>query len=112
METVFFVKNDDMYKKVKELVKDQGEITCRKEMNKMTITMATTESSFGFAIIAKRNISGRRSPRSFSERYTLLGFIVCDEDELHKDTLSISLLCALKGLEIGSSLLTKVKNLE
>jgi ribosomal protein S18 acetylase RimI-like enzyme len=110
METVFFKKNDENYKKIKELIKEQGEVTCRREIDKMVISTSTTESSFGFAIIGKRNISGRRSPRRFSERYTLNGFIVCTEDEFHKDYLHISLLCALKGLELGKMLLNNVED--
>lgn len=108
METLFFKKNDDTYKKIKELIKDQGYVTCREKINRIIITTSTTDSSFGFSIIGKRLSSGRRSPRSFSERYTLNGFIVCTEDEIHNDTLHISLLCSLKGLKMGSILLEKV----
>jgi len=97
-----------LYSKIKELIKVQGENTCRNKIDKMTIRTSLDGFIFGFVSYSARANAGRRSPRSFSEKYTLNGFVICSILEYRPKEIYISLLCALKGLYIGSSLLEAV----
>lgn len=108
MNIEYIDKDSFLYPKIKELIKDQGEITCRNIIDKMTIRTSLEGFVFGFVSYSTRANSGRRSPRNFSEKYTLNGFVICSILEYRPKEIYISLLCSLKGLSLGCSLLEAV----
>jgi hypothetical protein len=108
MNIEYIDKNSELYSKIKELIKSQGENTCRNEIDKMTIRTSLDGFVFGFVSYSIRANYGRRSPRSFSDKYILNGFVICSTVEYRPLEIRISLLCALKGLSIGSLLLEAV----
>ena len=82
-----------LYSKIKELIKVQGENTCRNKIDKMTIRTSLDGFIFGFVSYSARANAGRRSPRSFSEKYTLNGFVICSILEYRPKEIYIFIMC-------------------
>jgi hypothetical protein len=108
MNIEYVEKSSELYGKIKDLIKVQGEQTCRNIIDKMTIRTSLQGFVFGYVSYSPRASSGRISPRSFSEKYTLNGFIICSVVEYRPTEIHISLICASKGTLLGSRLLQSV----
>jgi ribosomal protein S18 acetylase RimI-like enzyme len=132
----FVEKGTNRYEDIKNLIKEKCECTCRKAMNKMTVTEELQGSEFAIVSLTENpTITVGSEPRrgekdwttvgaseGCSERgekelttdvniinkYILNGFIVCGIKGSNNDILHIKLLCCLKGLNLGSKLIHKV----
>ena len=88
---------------LKLLIKKQGEIVCQDQLTIETIKHEIDEFDFGYISYSIKASSGSRSPRNFSDKYILNGFIVCsiiDDDEA-----IIKLICSRKHTKIGKELM-------
>jgi ribosomal protein S18 acetylase RimI-like enzyme len=123
----FVEKGTNRYEDIKNLIKEKCECTCRKAMNKMTVTEELQGSEFAIvsltdaiAVGSSEGCSERgekeltTSPKDWTtdiniiNKYILNGFIVCGIKGSNNDILHIKLLCCLKGLNLGSKLIHKV----
>ena len=125
----FVEKGTNRYEDIKNLIKEKCECTCRKTMNKMTVTEELQGSEFAIVSLTENPTSPKdwiTSPVGESEgcsercekelttdvniinKYILNGFIVCGIKGSNNDILHIKLLCCLKGLNLGSKLINKV----
>ncbi len=109
MNIEYIDKDLPLYSKIKELIKNQGETTCRNIIDKMTVRTSLEGFIFGFVSYSIRANSGRRSPRNFSDKHALNGFVICSVLDYRPTEIHISLLCALPSVDkLGSTLLDKV----
>ena len=123
----FVEKGTNRYEDIKNLIKEKCECTCRKAMNKMTVTEELQGSEFAIVSLTENPTSpvgegcserGEKelttSPKDWTtdvniiNKYILNGFIVCGIKGSNNDILHIKLLCCLKGLNLGSKLIHKV----
>jgi len=115
----FVEKGTNRYEDIKNLIKEKCECTCRKAMNKMTVTEELQGSEFAIVSLTENpTITVGSEPRrgekdwttdvNIINKYILNGFIVCGIKGSNNDILHIKLLCCLKGLNLGSKLIHKV----
>jgi len=92
---------------LKLLIKKQGEIVCQDQLTIETIKHEIDEFDFGYISYSIKARSGTRSPRNFSDKYILNGFIVCsiiDDDEA-----IIKLICSRKHNKIEKELMDETE---
>ena len=115
----FVEKGTNRYEDIKNLIKEKCECTCRKAMNKMTVTEELQGSEFAIVSLTENptiavGSEHRRVEKELTtdvniiNKYILNGFIVCGIKGSNNDILHIKLLCCLKGLNLGSKLIHKV----
>lgn len=116
----FVEKGTNRYEDIKNLIKEKCECTCRKAMNKMTVTEELQGSEFAIVSLTENPTSlvgegcSERGEKELTtdvniiNKYILNGFIVCGIKGSNNDILHIKLLCCLKGLNLGSKLIHKV----
>jgi ribosomal protein S18 acetylase RimI-like enzyme len=115
----FVEKGTNRYEDIKNLIKEKCECTCRKAMNKMTVTEELQGSEFAIVSLTENptisvGSEHRRGEKELTtdvniiNKYILNGFIVCGIKGSNNDILHIKLLCCLKGLNLGSKLIHKV----
>lgn len=103
MNFLYIEPTSDEISHYKKIIKKQGVIVCRDQLDVYTIIDSTNHFTFGFLQIGKRKIN------SFEERFSLNGFVLCLYNPILSEELSIELICATKQSKIGKTMIELVE---
>lgn len=109
-EPIYFNKDHENYQLFKKIIKDQGEICCRNELDKSYINACIKNFTDGYILLSKKNVSGP-TIRSNADKYILKGYCLFIYNKDLFSEVSSLITCGSKS-HIGSGLqiLRSVKN--
>ena len=80
-------------KQIREMIKKQGDRACQNQLSIETISENASTFTFGWIYISPKAQIGRRSIKSFNDKYT--SFLLCLYTPLKPEYLTISLVCSI-----------------
>ncbi len=90
---LYFTSHDVEHGIMKDIIKSQGNDTCRQEINIQYIKDTMNSYDFGFAKITQKSIIGKKHTKRPTDKYHLWGFILCKLNE-NTGISTIELVCS------------------
>ncbi len=92
----------------RNIIKKQGDFTCKNLIDTLSISDAANGFTFGYVSLFMKAQLGRRSINSFSDKFFLKAFVLCNYSQLLPDELHIQLICSMN--KTGKLLMEVVEN--
>jgi hypothetical protein len=109
MSFLYIEPTMDEISNYKKIIKKQGILVCRDQLDIYTIVESVDHFTFGFLHISEKAQIGKRKINSFEEKFNLNGFVLCLYNPILPDELSIELICATKQSKIGKTMMEIVE---
>jgi len=86
--------SDTQIKDIRELIKKQGDKTCKNEVS-LNFSEKVSNFTFGWIYILPKAQLGRRSIKNVNDKFTLLGFILCNYSPFLPHEMFIEIVCSV-----------------
>lgn len=101
-EPIYFNKDHENYQLFKKIIKEQGEICCRNELDKTYINACIKNFTDGYILLSRKNVSGP-TIRSNADKYILKGYCLFIYNKGLFSEVSCLITCGSKS-HIGSGI--------
>ena len=94
-DLIYIKPSNSDIKDIKELIKKQGETTCKNLISIQTISEKVSGFTFGYTCSLKKAQIGRRSIKNVNDHFILKSFILCNHNPNAPDQITIELICSI-----------------